>query len=57
MSIDGTNPTATVGIIIPPGQQIILSYQGGQASAKVIKAIVVSGAATVNVSTDDTAST
>lgn len=56
VSIDGTNPTTTAGIIVPPGQQLVLTYSAGQGSAKPIKAILVSGAATVNVSTDDTGS-
>lgn len=56
ISLDGTDPTATLGIILAPGKQIIVSYPGGQTAAKVIKAILVSGAATVNVSTDDTTS-
>ncbi len=56
VSIDGTSPTTTLGIIVPPGQQLVLTYNGGQGSAKPIKAIVVSGSATVNVSTDDTGS-
>lgn len=56
VSIDGTSPTATTGIIVPAGQQLIVTYAGGQGSAKIIKAILVSGAATINVSTDDTSS-
>lgn len=57
ISIDGTNaPTATLGIILQPGQQMIVTYAGGQGSAKIVKAILVSGAATLNISTDDTAS-
>lgn len=57
VSIDGTDPTTTKGIIVPAGQQLILTFAGGQGSAKPVKAILVSGAATVNVSTDDTGST
>lgn len=58
ISIDGTNaPTTTLGIILQPGQQMIITYAGGQGSAKIIKAILVSGAATLNVSTDDIGST
>lgn len=56
VSLDGTNPTTAAGIIIPPGQQLILTFNGGQGSANPIKAILVSGSATVNVSTDDTKS-
>lgn len=58
ISIDGVNaPTATLGIILQPGQQMIITYAGGTSSAKIVKAILVSGAATVQVSTDDTGST
>jgi hypothetical protein len=57
ISIDGTNaPTATLGIILQPGQQMIVTFAGGQGSAKIVKAILVSGAATLQVSTDDTGS-
>lgn len=58
ISIDGVNaPTATLGIILQPGQQMIVTYAGGASSAKIVKAILVSGAATLNVSTDETGST
>lgn len=59
VSMDSAAPTATLGIILAPGQQLIITAVGtpGGSQPKNPKVILVSGAATINVSTDTTVST